>query len=348
LLINAALRYLNNGGLFFFRESCIQLSGQTNQKTPIGYIDLVQSKILEDGAQYGFDLVFAKPNRSFSTNEANANKVSFLFTKIVLENHHGFKTLKEFMDHKQYSRNGVLRYEKIFGAGFVSTGGLDTTTRFLAELDIKPNQKVLDVGCGIGGGNFLMAEKYNAQVLGLDLSSNMVGIAWERAQEHNNTNTQFEIGDICKQNFPAESFDLIYSRDTILHIQDKEGLFALFKKWLKPGGKVFITDYCCGPKPWSDEFTAYVNQRGYDLRTVPEYGQIFTDLGFSNVKPIDVTNLFVESLKNELKKMDQIRDDFIREFSEEDFNYLIDGWKAKLVRCAEGHQRWGSFYCEKL
>lgn len=62
------------------------------------------------------------------------------------------------MDHKQYSRNGVLRYEKIFGAGFVSTGGLDTTTRFLAELDIKPNQKVLDVGCGIGGGDFLIAE----------------------------------------------------------------------------------------------------------------------------------------------------------------------------------------------
>lgn len=69
--------------------------------------------------------------------------MSFLFTKIVLENHHGFKTLKEFMDHKQYTRNGVLRYEKIFGAGFVSTGGIDTTTQFLAELDLKPGQRVL-------------------------------------------------------------------------------------------------------------------------------------------------------------------------------------------------------------
>jgi phosphoethanolamine N-methyltransferase len=49
--------------------------------------------------------------------------MSILFNKIVLENYHGFKTLKEFMDHKQYTRNGVLRYEKIFGAGFVSTGG---------------------------------------------------------------------------------------------------------------------------------------------------------------------------------------------------------------------------------
>jgi phosphoethanolamine N-methyltransferase len=53
--------------------------------------------------------------------------MSILFVKIQLENHNGFKTLKEFMDNKQYTRNGVLRYEKIFGEGFVSTGGIDTT-----------------------------------------------------------------------------------------------------------------------------------------------------------------------------------------------------------------------------
>ena len=63
--------------------------------------------------------------------------------KIKLENHNGFKTLKEFMDNKQYTRNGVLIYEKIFGPGFISTGGLETTQKFLAELDLKPNQKVL-------------------------------------------------------------------------------------------------------------------------------------------------------------------------------------------------------------
>jgi len=54
-------------------------------------------------------------------------QMSILFVKIQLENHNGFKTLKEFMDNKQYTRNGVLRYEKIFGEGFVSTGGIDTT-----------------------------------------------------------------------------------------------------------------------------------------------------------------------------------------------------------------------------
>jgi len=159
---------------------------------------------------------------------------------------------------------------------------------------------------------------------------------------------RFEIGDITKQKFPNEYFDLIYSRDTILHIKDKESLFGMFKKWLKPGGRVFITDYCAGPRDkWSSEFASYVDQRGYDLRTVEEYGSLFTQLGFRNVRALDRTDLFVESLNNELKKMAEIKDKFVSDFSLDDFNYLIDGWNAKLVRCAEGNQRWGYFYCEK-
>ena len=33
----------------------------------------------------------------------------------------------EFLDDGQYSRNGILRYERIFGDTFVSTGGVETT-----------------------------------------------------------------------------------------------------------------------------------------------------------------------------------------------------------------------------
>ena len=36
----------------------------------------------------------------------------------------------------------------------------------------------------------------------------------------------FEIGDVMQHEFEANSFDLVYSRDTILHITDKKSLFA--------------------------------------------------------------------------------------------------------------------------
>ena len=50
-------------------------------------------------------------------------------------------------------------------------------------LNLKPGQAVLDVGAGIGGSAFYMAEKYDVTVLGMDLSSNMVNIGLERANE---------------------------------------------------------------------------------------------------------------------------------------------------------------------
>ena len=36
-----------------------------------------------------------------------------------------------------------------------------------------------------------------------------------------------------------------------------------------------------------------------------------------------------------------------QEFSEEDYNYIVNGWKDKVVRAGEGDQRWGLFYAEK-
>ena len=66
--------------------------------------------------------------------------------------------METFFDHKQYTLDGILKYEKIFGDGFISTGGKNSTEEFLKTLDLKPGQRVLDVGCGIGGGDFMMAK----------------------------------------------------------------------------------------------------------------------------------------------------------------------------------------------
>lgn len=36
-----------------------------------------------------------------------------------------------------------------------------------------------------------------------------------------------------------------------------------------------------------------------------------------------------------------------QEFSEEDYNYIINGWKDKVQRVGQGDQRWGLFMAEK-
>ena len=46
----------------------------------------------------------------------------------------------EFLDDGQYSRNGILRYERIFGDTFVSTGGFQTTkVKLFSFYHIAPN-----------------------------------------------------------------------------------------------------------------------------------------------------------------------------------------------------------------
>ena len=126
---------------------------------------------------------------------------------------------------------------------------------FCKKLDLTPGQKVLDVGCGIGGSAFHMAREYGVEVRGVDLSTNMITLALEnQAKQEDEVKKKvikiinlfissnrhltiiiiivdqvcFEITDITKAIYPDESFDVIYSRDTLLHIGDKETLFANF------------------------------------------------------------------------------------------------------------------------
>lgn len=61
---------------------------------------------------------------------------------------------------------------------------------------------------------------------------------------------------------------------SIFVFQDKLTLFRNFMKWLKPGGKVLISDYCKSADPPSPEFAQYIKQRGYDLHDVEAYGQV--------------------------------------------------------------------------
>ena len=75
----------------------------------------------------------------------------------------------------------------------------------------------------------------------------------------------------------------MFSRDTILHIKEKDELFAKFLQTLKPGGRLLISDYCHGDQPHSNNFKEYVKGRDYDLHTVKEYGQILEQAGFKDV-----------------------------------------------------------------
>lgn len=62
-----------------------------------------------------------------------------------------------------------------------------------------------------------MSENCDVDVVGIDLSINMVSFALERAIGCK-CSVEFEVVDCTKKTYPDATFDVIYSRDTILHI----------------------------------------------------------------------------------------------------------------------------------
>lgn len=351
-LAERMVKWLRVGGFIFFRESCFHQSGDSKRKynpthyrEPRFYTKIFKECHVLDGSGNSFELSFVgcKCIGAYVRNKKNQNQICWIWQKVRSEDDRGFQ---RFLDNVQYKSSGILRYERVFGQGFVSTGGIDTTKEFVQKLELKPGQKVLDVGCGIGGGDFYMAENFNVDVVGIDLSINMVSFALERAIGLN-CSVEFEVADCTKKTYPENSFDVIYSRDTILHIQDKPALFRSFYKWLKPGGKVLISDYCKNAGTPSLEFAEYIKQRGYDLHDVKSYGQMLRDAGFTDVIAEDRTEQFIQVLQRELNAVEKDKDAFIEDFSEEDYNDIVGGWKAKLTRTSSGEQRWGLLIASK-
>lgn len=347
LLMNL-LQTLKVDGQVFVYESQWSQDAENHSGNPVDVINYFHSARTTGHDKFGFELVYARPLRAFVEQKQQSFHLCYLFKKITKQDDHS--TVQDFLDQQQYSKSGVLRYEKIFGPGFVSTGGIDTTKEFVESLNLQSNQTVLDVGCGIGGGDIFMSKTYGCSVIGVDLSTNMVSIAYERlmGMTASKLKVSFEIGDVMQHEYDENSFDVVYSRDTILHITDKKTLFARLYKWLKPGGQLFISDYACAPKnEWSKDFEAYVEQRRYTLLTVPDYGKVLESVGFKDVVAQDATDKFVQCLKNELVRIESNKDEFIKEFSSEDYHHLVEGWEAKLERTAKGDQRWGVFRARK-
>lgn len=203
--------------------------------------------------------------------------------------------LRPFLDANQYSEKGLSVYERIFGQGFISTGGKATLERLAGRLQLEEGSAVLDCGCGVGGGAFYLAEAFGAHVRGVDLSNNAVSLALQRAAERTKAardgefnagrgRAVFECCDMTERDFGSEAYDAVLSRDSLLHVADKGAVLRRLAAAVRPGGRLLLTDYCLGSKTQSADFSAYVAQRGYHLLTVDDYSAVLRASGFEVVR----------------------------------------------------------------
>ena len=254
-------------------------------------------------------------------------------------------TAAAYNNNGQYTRAGILRYEKIFGPGYISTGGPDTTDYLVAKLGdaLRPGVKILDVGSGIGGAALYLAKQFQAHVTGIDLAPEMIAIAHERAAEFGAPkDVEFLVDDVLTADLPTP-YDVVWSRDALMHIHDKPRLFRRLLDLLAPGGTLVITDYARGPLPGTPEFQAYLQSTGYHVIEPSAYGKLLEEAGFVDVEVEDATGKFIDIMKREAARLESNREDFVGMFSEPDLQYLIERWAMKDGFCRAGDMKWGIY-----
>ena len=251
-------------------------------------------------------------------------------------------------ESQQYSPRSVRRYEKIFGADFLSSGGGDTTKAICETLDIRAGTRVLDVGSGLGGSAFYMSRAYGAVVTGVDILPQMVELATQRARERGVTGVTFVHGDILELDMPAVAYDLVYSRDALLYVEDKPTLFRKLYRLLAPRGRLFVSDYARGPDPLSDDFIDYVKDAGYYLQELAAYGDIVEAAGFLDVVVLDKTEIFVAVMQREMEDIrGSLQEPEYDGLEAGDRDYLLKRWEKKTRWCNAGDMKWGHFYARR-
>ncbi|MDP2733239.1 MAG: class I SAM-dependent methyltransferase, partial [Hoeflea sp.] len=144
----------------------------------------------------------------------------------------------------EYDDAAIRFLEALWGEGFLSPGGPDEVRRIVADVDFA-GKRVLDVGCGSGGITLFLAREYKPRsIVGFDVEQPVVDLASRRAAEQGLADTaSFVRGAPGRLPFEDQSFDVVFSKDALIHVADKEALFADIFRVLKPGGKFAASDW---------------------------------------------------------------------------------------------------------
>jgi MPBQ/MSBQ methyltransferase len=126
--------------------------------------------------------------------------------------------------------------------------GRKATVELARKLDLKAGQRVLDVGCGIGGPSRHLAYAYGCQVTGLDLTKPYCEAACLIAERLGlGGRLSYLHGDALSIPFSDSVFDVVWTQHTAMNIPDKGRLYGEMRRVLKPGGLLAVYDVLAGP-----------------------------------------------------------------------------------------------------
>ena len=191
------------------------------------------------------------------------------------------------MSEDHYPPRLIAMLESVWGEGFLSPGGADEVARVLEGHDLR-GKAVLDIGCGAGGIDIALVARHGAAyVTGIDVEDPVLARARALIADKGLTDriglVKVAPGPLP---FPPATFDVVFSKDSIVHIPDKHALMAEVARVLKPGGWFLASDWLIGTETISPLMADYIAAEGLDfgMATPARYRAAMQAQGFTDIR----------------------------------------------------------------
>ncbi|MFZ2099160.1 MAG: methyltransferase domain-containing protein [Oricola sp.] len=210
-------------------------------------------------------------------------------------------------EEELYHNRLIAILEDIWGNGFLSPGGPEEVARLVAGTDFD-GKAVLDIGCGAGGIDIALVANHRAgYVTGIDVEDTVIEHARMRIAE---AGLSDRIGLVKVAPgplpFPPNTFDIVFSKDSIVHIPDKHALMREVFRVLRPGGWFVASDWLIGHdgEP-SEAMKLYIAAEGLDfgMASPNRYLDALHKAGFRYAETKSRNEWYRDVARHELERM---------------------------------------------
>lgn len=211
-------------------------------------------------------------------------------------------------DHEpEYDDTAIRFLEALWGEGYLSPGGPEEVARVVKDVDFS-GKDVLDIGCGSGGITLFLARTFPLKsITGFDVEQPVVDLANQRAKDTGlSDRATFIKGAPGPYPFAAASFDVVFSKDALIHVADKEALFAEIARILRPGGVFVASDWLTSNDgDMSPDMADYIKAEGlsFGMASPRRYRAALQAAGLKDVKTVNRNHWYREVARGELARL---------------------------------------------